>query len=696
MPHDSPGSLFFVRLLQYRISAASGDLGDTAKIAARFDEEFPQASRETAVQLSRFTFLSQMVVFDEDIDCPIQVIVSRATQLMELAEQLSDILSHAPIDENYPDPMVGPGGKRDYALFASWTLAIRLNTTDKLIEALDALERIGRDEAKRLLWGLGLSESKARMLLDRIWLSEHRAESSDWTKYRKAMQRIYALAQRHDVASLALAAAKITIRVTDEDLEDSDGALSLYDRFAGDLGEKPSLLDARARVLSRRGKDLDAVALWTKALPDWRADEDDLAPSYAYRDAALAASRLDDWSVAAGFLSEAARKVIVTSEQDSFRAGLLIDAGFAWWKGNNSAQAVEQFSAGLGIIDRLQDRAAAEPIRSVQRRAGHTLMWVASVTEGKRPKDFVEPPAACCSNLDPLPGMPTLTPIDFIVDYLLRFERGARTGDACWERYNQRLRRSPYCAVRVTHADLSIRRCLERLSLEELLSAAVDLSEGLALAKRHRDAGLDVNEELAADASVQPDEAYLELIRSFLLFGVYAAAARGDLAALPLERWRQNARSRGIESSVEAFLRTADQLFVSRSSSAWEATAQPPTGEWVCQGVGAIALSIENDTDPRQMIQGHGVLVGHLSKMANRDLIADDLARIVSQAWQRLSERPFLLRNPRHSVPEIKAAINSNLAGWRKARAVLQAALPAVALPSADRARSIIMDMPDE
>jgi hypothetical protein len=229
-----------------------------------------------------------------------------------------------------------------------------------------------------------------------------------------------------------------------------------------------------------------------------------------------------------------------------------------------------------------------------------------------------------------------------------------------------------------------------------LLSAAVDLAESLVLAQRHRDAGHDVNEELPADVSVQLDTPHLEFIRSCLLFGVYAAAARGDLTMLPLERWRRDARARGDESAFGAFLRTADELFVSRSSSGWETVKQPLSGEWSCQDLGAIALSIANDTDPSQMIQGQGLLVGHLLRIPNRHLVGNDLARIVSHAWQRLSARPFLLKNPRHSVPEIEAAINSNLAGWRKARAVLQAGLQAVSLPSTDRARSTITDMPEE
>jgi hypothetical protein len=83
----------------------------------------------------------------------------------------------------------------------------------------------------------------------------------------------------------------------------------------------------------------------------------DFAPNYAYRDAALAAARLNQWTEAAQFLTDGAERAS-SSEQDAFRAGLLIDAGFAYWKAGRNVGAVESFAAGLAILDQLQDRVA--------------------------------------------------------------------------------------------------------------------------------------------------------------------------------------------------------------------------------------------------------------------------------------------------------------------------------------------------
>ena len=95
------------------------------------------------------------------------------------------------------------------------------------------------------------------------------------------------------------------------------------------------------------------------------------------------------------------------------------------------------------------------------------------------------------------------------------------------------------------------------------------------------------------------------------------------------------------------------------------------------------------------MLQCHGLMISQLLSIPNRKVVAEDLAQLISGSWSRLCERPFLLRNPRISVPAIKEAIGVGVGGWSKVRMALQAALQAVALPSDNAARRTIETMPD-
>ena len=101
----------------------------------------------------------------------------------------------------------------------------------------------------------------SRVFLNQIWLAEYRKEAPNWTKYRTVVERVYSTARRLDITGLAQAAAGIAVRVTNEDLNDIDAAIAFADGFVEELGEYPALLNARARIHSRRGEDSEACAL---------------------------------------------------------------------------------------------------------------------------------------------------------------------------------------------------------------------------------------------------------------------------------------------------------------------------------------------------------------------------------------------------------------------------------------------------
>ena len=167
--------------------------------------------------------------------------------------------------------------------------------------------------------------------------------------------------------------------------------------------------------------------------------------------------------------------------------------------------------AAVELMDRMEDRAKIEPVRSLRRRAGHTLMWVSAATDGRLPAQFSEPPAAFCSNLrSSAEPVPSLAPFDFMLENLVRFEQLATNSNKSRDRYRIRLRGSAYGAVRVTHAELSVRRYLARSAIDELLSAAVDQIESLNSCSAPQ--GRGVQEPTHTNGDVQIEEKHIELI----------------------------------------------------------------------------------------------------------------------------------------------------------------------------------------
>jgi hypothetical protein len=85
------------------------------------------------------------------------------------------------------------------------------------------------------------------------------------------------------------------------------------------------------------------------------------------------------------------------------------------------------------------------------------------------------------------------------------------------------------------------------------------------------------------------------------------------------------------------------------------------------EGINNVVLDdLELPADPR------------LPKLGTHFCPIDDIERIVTSGWLRLCERPFLLRAPILSVPELKQACASAAHGWRKVGEILSVGLQAV------------------
>src|SRR5262249_3970636 len=157
---------------------------------------------------------------------------------ISLADQLEDILASAEAKRR-TDGHTRPKELRDRASSVGWALAARIGDAEDLRDAVDALHTIPTDHAQRMLFAFGENESTARILLDQVWFVEYRRDAPDWARFHGLLQSIFSLAHRLDVPGLARAAAKLIVRVADEDLGEPDRALSLADELANELGDFP-------------------------------------------------------------------------------------------------------------------------------------------------------------------------------------------------------------------------------------------------------------------------------------------------------------------------------------------------------------------------------------------------------------------------------------------------------------------------
>jgi hypothetical protein len=472
-PETDVFSLFLIRLLQLRLAAAGKDDRGAASVIACVDEELGTTVEGTPLRLARHLFLSQVMLLTE-VNLPIAQLVSMGLEYIRLSDELSEVLAEVRAPE-FDRAMAGPDGAFDLANVAGSTLTARLTDRPSLAALLQECEPAEPDAVRRLLWFFGGRESVAqlvldRVVLDRVWLAELKATPPDWLACRELFERTYALARRCALPGLAQGAARAIARIVDENLNDGTEALRLADEMAAEIGRSPGQDDQRATILLHKGDTADALAMWRGLLPRWTPqDEFDLQQTFSHRLAAVAAARLGEWIESADQLRNA-RALAHEATQATYCAGLLVDEGFARWKGGDNRGALDCLVPGLVAVDRLASDDIDEGAYLLRKRAGHTMMWIASNAAGTPPKEFAEPPPAFCSGMEPVkePRGPS-TPSDAMWTHVLQFEFAAELGNEQFRAHETRLETLRFGIIRFTFDRLRLQYRLRNLVFDDFV-----------------------------------------------------------------------------------------------------------------------------------------------------------------------------------------------------------------------------------
>jgi len=688
-PETDRFSLFLVRLLQFRLAAAAKDDKGARAIIACMDEELPADGAGAPLRLARYFFLAQVLLRTE-VNLPIAQLVSIGLEYIRLTDELADVLADAHGPE-FDQVLTGPDGAADMASVAGFTLTPHLVDRRALGMLVDACESLDAAKVRRLLWFVGGQESTAQIVFERIWLAELRAAAPDWVAARDVLRRAYALGQWCGLPGLAQGAARTIARITDENLKDPAEALRLADAMAAEIGWSPGQEDGRAAILLGKGDAAEALTIWRRLLPSWSPKgEFDLQQTFSHRLAAVAAARLDNWAESADWL-RSARSLADDINQAIYCAGLLVDEGYARWKGGDNGSALECLVAGFCAIDRLPSDDADDNIYLLRKRAGHTIMWIANTTAGKLPEGFSAPPPACCSSLEPVKAarLPP-TSSDIMWAQLLEFEFVAGLGDEQFRAHEERLKVSIYGVVRLSFNQLRLQVRLRNAALGDLVEVVGDWAESFTLCRLHyKDGGLEATDPLPADAmAVDRGQLDVELILCGMLNGIFVRAAREGVTERILALWTASAARAGLSAVLAPWLTFIGDLFIRNTIDA-ERAVRDPQLSWPWQGSASVKIAIDSATRPAELLTIHSYWITEQARAAIGPYVLPDLEHLVTTGWQRLSAQSFLLRAPAVTVPALLQACASASTGWRKIGEVLAAACNVVpgSVPAALRER---------
>ena len=673
-----PFSLLLIRTLQYRLAAVGKNFDAARRVLVAFNSKLPPGQGDEALRLARQYFLGQ-VLWRSEVPLPITEIISMGNEYLSLTDDLSHILG--PEFQRLPHhALQGPNGAFDAASVVGFTLSNRINDRPAIAEMLDACEPLPKTGVRRLLWFIGGTEAVASLMFSRAILWEGQQPKPDWAALRDLALRAFCKAREWELPGLAQAAAYRAAQIIDEHLDGRDEALRVADQLAREIGWSAAQEDGLAAIYLRNGQFSNALEIWRRILPSWQPQSEfDLQAQFSCRDAAIAAARLAEWGEAGDWLADA-RERTGKGANPVYEAALLIDEGYARWKVGDLPAALLRLANGLAAIEQLAPDETDERAYALRKRAGHTIMWVATVTDGASTGAFSEPPPGFCSSLNPVSGAKDLsTPHDIMWAHLVAFELSADLGSRFFREHEERLVGSPFGVVRVNFGFTRFKRRLKDLSLNDLVEVAVMLAEATETCRHYYGEGefgwgapLPVNATIPATRQLSAD-----LVLSVLLSGLFALAARGAVTGELIERWRGAGSQLGLAPAVTDWFDLVNSLFVTNAIDA-QVKMYEKSLRWEGQVIATLRVATDDASRPSELLTAHVCWANTLGNLGLSFCPIDDIERLVTSGWLRLSTRPFLLRTPALSVPELKRACASGAHGWRKVGEILSAGLQAV------------------
>jgi tetratricopeptide (TPR) repeat protein len=675
-PQGDPFMLFLIRSLQLRLATAAKNIEAVEAVIACANQELPANIEGESARLIRYHFLTQ--IMRTELNLPIQQILTTALEFVRLGDELGEVLAEFKKADRI---LKGPDGAPDMAGLAGFSLMAHLTDRASLTTLPDVCEAMEPELARRLLWFIGGTECTTQLVCERIWLSEIKDPRPDWIACRNAFQRAYELGRKIDLPGLAQGAARAIARITAENLTDPGEALRLAEQMIAEIGPSPGQEDGRAAILLGRRDDAGALAIWRRVLPNWKPrDEFDLQQAFSYRRAAIAAARLNEWKEAAEWLHGAWE---LASETDLviYRAALLIDEGYAWWKAGDYSQALQRLAEGLIAIESLPSDDTDEGAYLLRKRVGHTLMWMARAVAGSPPDDEFSPPVfALCSGMEPVQEarLPS-TPTDAMWVHLLEFEFFANLGDRQFLEHEPRLSASRYGLVRLSFDRLRMRHRIRNLAFHDFVEVVGHYAETFELCRRYyHEGGLQVADPLPADAPASAVQGLgVEFVLVGMLNAVFALAARGAITKDVIDQWRASAALAGLSPVLESWLDFLDALFVNQRLNA-SAEMRDASRAWPLQAAASIRYAIDDGASPAGLLMTHDYWANVISQSDCQTFALPDIELLVMRGWLSMCDRPMLLRAPATTVPALRQACSGPSRGWSKIGEVLMAACNAV------------------
>ena len=395
LPED-PFVSGIVRLAQFKLTAAAGEVDQIARIATVFFEEIrsiPAGKLRSALEaMAVITVLGTRGVANY-LDNWVTLLLEFKTSARSNAF-LQDVIAGGLTDLeglNYLDALFDIG-------------STDLTSIERLEHVVNELDKLEERERALLLTQIDGTLSDFSVLINGTWAAQTNRDGFDASdaafRYRRMAKRTHSWGIRTFSLQCSVAQAVIL----DEHENKKDRAVAVLNEAATAIGDDPILQSALANIRWRHHEYQAAFEIYRNVV-DHVGGTDPAERAFLLRKAAMSAAKCDEWTLAATWFLNAQRAANSAHGEtmNAFAIGLGADSAVAAFKAGNVGQALRRFG------DALKSLADIDPETTLQSRYCHlvirqAVLWVQTQIEGTESKIGEQPmpmEAGCCSNTSP-------------------------------------------------------------------------------------------------------------------------------------------------------------------------------------------------------------------------------------------------------------------------------------------------------
>ncbi len=397
---DAPSVSGMLRLAQFKLAVAAGEEGKISDIAtALFDEinDMPEGEEKRILEVPALALVLSTMGVANHLDNWIALVL----RLKTLAAS-NDLLQGLPA--NAEDSAEAIRSNLLGTLFSIGSA--NLASVDRLEHIINELDELDPKVRALLLVPVRRVPTDCSSLINGTWSTQMRRGRFDANDAATRYRRMAAKTRNWSIRSISVQCSVAQAVMTDEYLDDREGALELLEETVQTLGQDLILSRAKARVHWNRGEHGSALKIF-RGIADEYGRDNPVERAFALRDAAISAAKCDDWAQAEKWFLDAqsAARLVHVADMDVMAIGLGADSAVAALKTGEVGRAL------TGLLEAVEALTEVNPESTLHaaychRVIRHTVLWMHSRTKGSNVNFEGQPitmEAGTCSNRSPLP-----------------------------------------------------------------------------------------------------------------------------------------------------------------------------------------------------------------------------------------------------------------------------------------------------